>query len=1160
MYDDDIKIKLTVWRMVGLIVILSHFVYSQSFLAQNYTTSNGRRTLAINDVTQDCQGTMWFASARGVSSYDGSTWSYYSRLEGLPDSEYAFVLSDKQNNIWALSRNLHNGIFRFNGIRWIEIRGPGNILTNQTIPVTCAGIIDNGADIRIGIGTAGNGFYLYDYKKNLWIHSLHRSEPPGTHVYAMDVLKETFLVSSINGLFQLDPFKPDHWAAHPIAIPSFPIRSIAVEKSGNQFRDEDRVWLTGDTWVGYYFPRNQHSFCCIRNGSFPGVTFGVFSSIVTVPDRFGGLWVGCRKALFHIDAKGNIRNYGTRHSFVTDGVLGLFNDRESNLWIANSRGVTKVASFRFENYSKVNGLLDDDVSAICELSNGTMVFGHSLGFSFLSPADGDIHTLKISSPDTGNPSHIRIADICSDRQDNIWALVKDIGIIRMTPAMEIKWYKGFIPAGTESFDSSILVDGQGQIWASARDLLFKYDRAADRFVAFKTETKIPGTIRRIFFDKRKENTGSLCIVSSNGGGYRLEGRRVTPIYFSDPYDAHSVNAMFRDKEGNLLIGSNEGLFVCRDEKLMKFQLGQPEIDVPVYFITGDPAGNTWIGTNNGVFRWSGTAIRAYARPDGLAGNETHPGSGFVDRKGRVWIGTNMGVSCYNRDRDIVSGASPLLKLLYLDASGTRYSLDPGREIHLKSSQNDLTFHFRPVSFVDENAIKYNLRLEGFEAHWTTEYHSDKHQIRYPNLPSGKYRFRVQAVNSLGNPSAVVSSGSIVIEEPFAYSSWFYFFLFLIPILFLIVILNLYSKKSYVAKLEKQYHRRTQEMEASEKELRYIFNMAHDAIIIFESEDETVLDVNQRACNIYGFSRPEFIGMSLDTISKDVGKTKLMVNETVKRGDYVNFETVHYRKNGTEMILEVNASTIVFRGKRAILSINRDITQRKKAEQHIKKSLEEKEILLKEIHHRVKNNLQIILSLLDLQADKLENPEVIQVFQDSKNRIRSMALVHENLYQSGDLAHIDSYEYIQSVLDYFLATYGNLGDRISYKFKIDSFLLNMDIAIPVGLILTELLSNAFKHAFIHNKKGRLSVSFRLEQDEKLVLCVQDNGVGLPDEKSLQEKKSLGLQLVTLLTRQVGGTFEVIRRGGTTFNVILPYSNTLGAGKQASASEENGQSQE
>ncbi|MCX6582017.1 MAG: PAS domain S-box protein [Candidatus Aminicenantes bacterium] len=387
--------------------------------------------------------------------------------------------------------------------------------------------------------------------------------------------------------------------------------------------------------------------------------------------------------------------------------------------------------------------------------------------------------------------------------------------------------------------------------------------------------------------------------------------------------------------------------------------------------------------------------------------------------------------------------------------------------------------------------------------------------------------------------------------------WSYILLYILPALFIIYtiyILSTYiSRKRYTIRLEEEVRQRTQRLEASEKEIRNIYDSAHDAIIVFGPEEEIVYDVNKRACEIYGFSRDEFIGMSLEKISKNVNRGKAKVRETLRQGDYLNFQTVQYRKNGSEMHLEINASVINYRDKIAILSINRDITQRNLAEQQIKKSLLEKEVLLKEIHHRVKNNLQIISSLMDLQLDAMEglkDPKALQLFRQSKDRISSMALIHENIYRSHDLARIDGVKYIEELLDYFFSAYGSKIDSVTPFIKIEkpltSISLTMETAIPMGLILTELLTNALKHAFppdLFGRKKEIHIVFSSESGDTLTLTVSDNSVGLPGGIGNRRGRwqTLGLQLVSLLTRQLKGTLKLEGNAeiGTSVKITFPY---------------------
>ncbi len=216
----------------------------------------------------------------------------------------------------------------------------------------------------------------------------------------------------------------------------------------------------------------------------------------------------------------------------------------------------------------------------------------------------------------------------------------------------------------------------------------------------------------------------------------------------------------------------------------------------------------------------------------------------------------------------------------------------------------------------------------------------------------------------------------------------------------------------------------------------------------------------------------------------------------------------------------------------------DITPRKKAEEAVKASLAEKEILLREIHHRVKNNMQVMISLLNLQAQNSRDPEVVNLLKESQNRIRTMAIVHEKLYRSGDLSHIDFGDYIESLSAHLFQFFAVEPGRVGLRRETEAIPLDINNAIPCGLILNELLSNALKYAFPAGREGLITVGFRRRPDAFLEISVQDNGVGFPADLDFRRTSSLGLQLVNLLAGQLEGTLEMSREGGTEFRVVFP----------------------
>jgi PAS domain S-box-containing protein len=221
----------------------------------------------------------------------------------------------------------------------------------------------------------------------------------------------------------------------------------------------------------------------------------------------------------------------------------------------------------------------------------------------------------------------------------------------------------------------------------------------------------------------------------------------------------------------------------------------------------------------------------------------------------------------------------------------------------------------------------------------------------------------------------------------------------------------------------------------------------------------------------------------------------------------------------------------------LLGITRDITERKEAEALIKTSLQEKEILLKEIHHRVKNNLQVISSLLDLQANCVENKQVVAAFRDSQARLRTMALIHEKLYQSANLAEINLADYARDLVTYLLRSQDAAKRGISLNIQTDDVLLDIDKAIPCGLILNELVSNSLKHAFPQGQTGKICVELHVNDANRSTMMIGDNGIGFPEELNFRHPTSLGLQLVNTLVNQLNGVIELDCSQGTTFKIIF-----------------------
>jgi len=212
----------------------------------------------------------------------------------------------------------------------------------------------------------------------------------------------------------------------------------------------------------------------------------------------------------------------------------------------------------------------------------------------------------------------------------------------------------------------------------------------------------------------------------------------------------------------------------------------------------------------------------------------------------------------------------------------------------------------------------------------------------------------------------------------------------------------------------------------------------------------------------------------------------------------------------------------------------EIAERKLVEEALNKSIKEKDVLLKEIHHRVKNNLQIVSSLLSLQSQYVNEPGSVELFKESQSRIISMALIHEKLYQTGDLTRINLSEYANELIGDLFRSYSVNTHLMKYQIESKNILLDINTAIPCGLIINELVTNSIKHAFPDNRSGEIKIDIQC-QDGNCILKIADNGIGFPDDLDINDVKTLGLQLVTSLTKQLDGTIKLDREGGTCFTI-------------------------
>ncbi|MBD2435436.1 PAS domain-containing protein [Nostoc sp. FACHB-110] len=347
----------------------------------------------------------------------------------------------------------------------------------------------------------------------------------------------------------------------------------------------------------------------------------------------------------------------------------------------------------------------------------------------------------------------------------------------------------------------------------------------------------------------------------------------------------------------------------------------------------------------------------------------------------------------------------------------------------------------------------------------------------------------------------------------------------------------------VAERTAQLRKINANLQQSESILRSFFNSSAMLMGIVELHNNDILHIsdNLAAAQFFG-TTPEAMQ---NKFASDLGVPQIIIQQWVNHYYQaqqiqapLRFEYPHETTKGQRWLsASVCPIAISANGYPRFSYIVEDITEREQAKEHIEASLREKEVLLKEIHHRVKNNLAIVSSLIQMQSRRTQDAQANEILRDSHNRIASIALVHETLYSSKDLANIDFSQYISKLTTHLFDSYNTKYQQIEIKTQIEDVILDIEIAVPCGLIINELISNALKYAFPDERNGKIKVKFYQENEHDLILLIQDNGIGLPENFDSQKSKTLGINLVRGLVQQLRGSMTINCQQGTEFRIFL-----------------------
>jgi PAS domain S-box-containing protein len=922
-----------------LFINLFQHVDAQKFHVNSYTIESGLPTRMVNDACQDSLGYMWFATGSGIVSYDGFTFLNHAASEGIPFQNYRFIRSDLRNVLWAVPEYLTDTVLYRQHNSWSKIT-PGK--RNLKTVVSSCGVtyLHNNPVLCLG-SDAGLDIYV----NGDWIHLRLSPDSLKNQVLSIVSSDGKFYCSSRAGVYEVE-HKKNTWETRKLnATPGEEVIAMHIDHPGNS--GEKLRMLT----------RNR--VLLLQNGSLtlisdkfelPGIDSQ--TSAYLTADSAGNVFFGNTWAKYFYDGKsGQLFPMMVRNGFASNGCNSVYIDREQNVWFSDSRGIDKVSNLFLLNYYEISGLLEDEVTAILELKEGGMVFGHNNGLTLLHRDE------FVRIPFSGLRNNLsKVFDLMQDRDGNVWIAASNSGVGQLLPGRQIKWY----PVKQGTCVTSLLQDASGKIWVGATNNMFTLD--GGKLTEFAGYDKINTGIRKIF-----PGTGGEIIAVTPSGLFRIDGTGVDEFPVAGDGSSVSAFAYCQTGSGNVLIGTQHGLFIMTGKRINKFEKSGMIVNAPIYFIVKDHQSRFWLGSNNGVYIWNGDSrLVSFNMKHGLAGRETNRSAAMVDSRGHIWIGTDLGMSC------LVNGffhdKIPAPRVSLQGIEDVEGNVQPMTTASLFSYRNNtLFFHFRGISFVNELLINYRYKLEGFDRNWQTVNQLNLDRIKYHSLKPGTYRLMVQARTDSGEWSETARSEAITIRNPFYREGWFHFLLVLILGIFIFGIVKIIMQRKFSQKLKNEINERKRSEEKTiqtlkalhESEVKYhdLFEFAVDGILV-GSKDGVITGANSYMQRLTGMSAAELIGLRIDDLFCEDQNSELPLRyDRLEKHDLVVSRRELHRPDGSRVPVEMHTKMMPDGTYQSILH---DITDRKNAED----ALKEKARILEQF-----NNLMIGRELKMIELKK-----------------------------------------------------------------------------------------------------------------------------------------------------------------------------------------------
>ncbi len=1145
------------YRLIVILILIIIFyhtpLFTQNYNIFKYTVKNGLPSSVIYNMTQDVSGKMWFTSNIGVLEFDNLTWKLHKIVK---DSDIASnikcIISDNEGIIYTFNKWLNMGGFFYNNKVWRKIDGP---VLQKNIIVTGAAIIKNNKHLAFGFGTYHSGLYIY--KTGKWKNILKNDGLLDNDILSIDVFNNEFYVLTSKGISIVSDKLIDNSLNKALPKKGVGLTGIRVSNINNK----RVIWLSGSNWIGKY---SDGQFERIKILDFliskDMGDFIDFRKTIIEYDKRGKLFFGNINALYFLDLRNNmVKPLDINNGTTTRGITSLFQDREHIVWTGTKRGLNKIVSMQFENYSRQNGLLENEVTAIAEISKNIMVFGHNNGLTIKNKKNNK--HINLNRFIKKNYFGSRVFDILIDSKKMMWVAAGSAGLFLFDTSKDYNFIRHWPPDSNKEY-ITIAEDKRNKIWLAGKTGIWVLEN--NILSLAKPAIKKNYYIRKMFVMDDDE-----LFFASTSGVLSLKNNK-WERYYSKNKNFNSTYAVMKYNDGSLLIGSTGGLLELKNGKLQLFsQLGW-KITTPIYFIIKDKQNDYWVGTKNGVIKFNNKTYKHYTHIDGLVGIEANRGGGYLDSLGNVWIGMDIGTSKYTPNLIDISYPKPLLKISNIKANG---NIVKKKEIKL-TGNNTIEFFFKGISFIDNRPLKYFYKLIGYDKKWNEK--TLRHgYIRYDNLPIGNYSFHLKALNGSAYESDIIIRDQIEVVSPFYLTYWFALIV-LFSLLISSILFRKFFKEIRVSKLlKKEIYKKNIQLKESLLSYQSLFEESLDCIFT-STPDGMFLSINKAGLEMFGYNTIK--DLSRKNIEKDIyidSGRRSEFKELMKKEELVkNFESKIKRKNG-EILTVIESSYLIKNNKNETIGyrgIIRDITDQHRLQSQLVQSqkMESIGLLAGGIAHDFNNILSGILGYANLLkrslVDDKKLSKYINTIEKSAERAADLTKKLLGFARKGKykVTLIDINDIIDEVINL-------LSPIIDRSIKIERNLLEPSIFIEadasqIQQVIMNICLNA-RDALpngglinINLKIVKLSIdkqkTFQLVSKEGnyLNVSIEDNGFGIKEEylqrifdpffttKTTTKGSGLGLSMVYGVIKNHNGALNVksIDKKGTVFNLFFPLT--------------------